>query len=507
MGSNSDVAGARSALPEPRPGINQASSFSQIRSRIPTSQKRKAASRGRVAVKGARRAQALLGVSLVLTTVTASVGGAYANFSATTVNAGNSVGTGTQFMTATGSGNAVQCTSVPAGTVVPAATTFDCSGSLLAAQLPATGQIYGSVKLTATGTNPGRSMKYTALSCGPVQLANSAMPGNPLLPRFGVSYQTAGPTNLAGSTSTSLNGSMGVAKAAKLELSPQVYSVAIWFKTSQPGTGLISLSNSPTTALPNLHDRTLEIDSTGRVNFFTWAGQASNLQSPTIYTDNAWHFAVATFDASTGTTTQSLYVDGQRVATASYPTNTTNAVYNGYWGMGQSYHFSPSYFSGLLSNASVFPSVLTATKILNLYTTTSQTAYATAVNAESPTNYWPLTDDGMQSFSGPYPVIGTDSPCAHVLVVVETTECIYPTVHAGVCGGYTAGKTLQTLATAGPQTVTTPVIGSPQILNTYISRNNTFSTYDEGLQLVMPVSITVNGFTQTFTWLNNRTIL
>jgi Concanavalin A-like lectin/glucanases superfamily len=439
-------------------------------------------------------------------------------FTASVNNTVNAAGSGTTFLT--NSNGTVQCTSVPSGSVIPATTNFPCAGSQFPATVATTGNTVGSELLTASGTANFASVNYDATACGPIQLANTATATNPLIPRQTVVYAQTGPTALTGSGATGFNGTNTMAVGTVLTAGIQDFTIGIWFKTSVIGGALIEFGTSSSDVGSSQYDRHLYFDSAGRVVFGVYPGGVQTLVSPAAYNDGNWHYAVASLKSAVTSTTarKRLYIDGALVAnqtsTVAAPGNGAE-VYNGYWRVGHGkttaadgWTGTGQFFNGSLSNATVFPTELSAAQITGLYTAGSQTVFDANVSAAGATNYWKLGDNGQQTFAGPYPVIGAVSPCEHVRATVGTSgKCLHP-VSATACPAVSSTYSLATLAAAAATPVTVPVVGTPQTITTTLARDTDYNTgYDVGLNILVPVTITTTKFDQTFPWASNKVII
>jgi hypothetical protein len=440
-------------------------------------------------------------IAAALTLCTSSV---MAGFSADIANSQNTATSATQFLTSTDASAASQCTSTPIG-AMPATASFACTGNVFPPQMPAAGSTTASINLKATGTAVPQVTEYRALSCAPAQLANSQSAANPMLPRYGVTYGAAGP--LVGSVAATFDGVSGLADEAVQKTSPRTYTIATWFKTSTAGGQIMGFSEDGAAAKSGLNDRVLYLNSAGNVRFGVYPGGQQIISTTTSVADSAWHHVAASISIGSTTTIQTLYLDGAQASTASWA-NGAEQNYNGYWRLAQVGNSgwsgaSGQYFNGLLSNAAVWPTALSLAQMQQLYASASQSAFTANVSALSPTSYWPLQDDGLHTFGGPYAVIGATSPCAQVSLSTSTsTLCIFPTLSCS-----TATDTFSNLVSSGSLTMSTPSLSAPMVLSTTVTRASGYSAYLAGLQLLLPIRVTQTSFNQVFTWSNNRIIL
>jgi len=440
---------------------------------------------------------------------------AQAGFTASVRNTNNTVGTGTSFLAAT-QGAVTQCTSVPAGSTIPATTSFPCSNDQFPAAVAATGNSTAATVLTATGTAPFSSATYDALSCAPVKFDNARTTTHPLLVRGGVTFSQAGPITNSGSTlfnGTNTSGT-GVIQAT----APTDFSVGIWFKTTSASGALMGWSSSASNVDGGQYDRHLYFTSTGQLAFSTYSGGARTITSPAAYNNGAWHYAVVTADSAvtTGNSRLTLYVDGTSVATSTFAAAEVAENTTGYWHVGHArstvadgYSGTGQYFNGTLSNFTIWnTTVLTAANVTAMRNSTTQALYQSNSATLNSTHLWPLNDTGLTTFAGPYPVTGATNPCAHIRATVGTAgKCLYP-VLATACPALSSTYTLAGLGNAPTATLTPSLVGTSQTITTTLSRDTAYQTsFEVGLHLLVPIVVVENGFTQTFTWATNETII
>ena len=416
---------------------------------------------------------------------------AYGGFTAVVSNPASTIGSGTAFLTAVN--GSTQCTSVPSGSTVPPTATFPCTGSQFPA-VPKTGRASATETLTQSGTASFASATYTAASCAPLALTNTANGTDPMLVRGSVAFaQPGGP--LSG-VALRVDGSTALASDVTSMAAPVTFSMAVWFKTSAGSGGLMGFSDSPNGAAVSNGDRFFSLDAAGHVLFSEGGNSA---QSTSTYLDNAWHQAVvvSTVNGGGNRYTNTLYIDGGNPTTAKG--GVTN--YSGYWQIGLAGGpGAATYFAGSLAHAAVFPAALTAAQVAALYA--PPVSESASVAAAGATEYWPLSDTGSTTFAGPYPVIGATSPCSHVAVSVGTTgRCVFP-ASASACAT-PPSSTLANLVSAG----TLALSPGTQTVTTTMSEASGYVPFDVGLNLLVPVTITENGFSQTFTWSANTAVI
>jgi Uncharacterized conserved protein len=118
---------------------------------------------------------------------------------------------------------------------------------------------------------------------------------------------------------------------------PQRVTISLWLKTtSTTGGGIAGFASKPS-GNDVLFDRSIAMDSSGRLSFAVLHGSApATVTSLASYDDGQWHFIVARFSSSG----QYLFVDGDSVADD--PTMTGADSYEGYWRFGEEPTTAPS---------------------------------------------------------------------------------------------------------------------------------------------------------------------
>ena len=127
--------------------------------------------------------------------------------------------------------------------------------------------------------------------------------------------------------SASLDGSTGYIATTNYISGPSTYSLSLWFNTTTTSGGKLTGFGDNQLYGNDSYDRHIYMTNAGQIAFGNWNGSADALTSTASYNDGHWHHAVGTL-SSTG---QSLYVDGQLIASDQ---NTTASAYSGYWRMG-----------------------------------------------------------------------------------------------------------------------------------------------------------------------------
>jgi hypothetical protein len=355
--------------------------------------------------------------------------------------------------------------------------TAQCDGTLLATVVPTTGTTAKATTVTNTGTIAATTAAVQAQSCAPIALANSRDSSDPMLPHYATTFaQNSAPA--AADASLGLDGSTAYAADVTSGSAGTNSSLGIWFRapTTSPGGVLLGLSSAPGTGSA-AYDRILWMDSAGKLNFtYRNAGGTTTTASTTSsYRDNAWHFVSATLTYGVvivfPVVTYTLYVDGASKASNSVIQNLTAPT--GYWHAGYgSMTGAASYFTGSLANAFAMTNDLTAAQTSTLAGSTSSAQWQANLAAAGAGDAWSLGDAGTATYAGPYPTIGSASPCASIAAIVNAVST-------------TLGALLST-----PAAITAPAVGASAGLTISISRAGGYdTTFVPGLHLLVPMSI------------------
>jgi hypothetical protein len=359
-------------------------------------------------VKARRRALAAT-ATLIATALAVSVGPVLSDFTASTENPGNTVTTATmQYTHEYGSST---CTTVPTDGIIRAASSFlTCAGSIYPATLTAatqTDNVTNNSPVDAAAPDVTASLQVVS-SCGPVTISNIVKSTNPMLIRGTIpSYRQPGPFTTPGFALT-LGGSTYASAVLPVVAGGTNYSVAIWFRSSTPGSILSAAATTTNTAGGNFN---LWLDDTGHVVFGLYAsGYTYMTSAANTYLDNNWHQAIVTLSA----TGSALYVDKAAAVTSATPLAMDSGTrwhlgWSNIIGNGWPNAPSSAYFTGSLAQMAVFQKTLTAAQVTTLNNTTSTAsagAYTSAVNTIVSNERWQLTDSGSAVFNGPYPVSG-----------------------------------------------------------------------------------------------------
>ena len=213
---------------------------------------------------------------------------------------------------------------------------------------------------------------------------------------YGASAQAnSGPFADANPPSGSLDfsgdsGSYGSELTSSAGPSSSSFTIAIWFKTSNPGV-LMGFSNTASGSGGSDWDKMLWVDNSGRVVFGAYTGSTAEIASPGTFDGGDWHLAVASISTTSGMT---LYVDGSEVA--SNTSVKSSQAYTGYWNIGwdnaSGWPDPPEqvFLQGSLSDAAFFPSALSGSQVAGLYNSGSQSTWASNVAADGATKAWSL---------------------------------------------------------------------------------------------------------------------
>lgn len=247
-----------------------------------------------------------------------------------------------------------------------------------------------SAPVTVSGTSPSQSYTQTVRNDNPSffwrlgdtsgTTATDSSPNSFTgIYESGTTQGSAGPINGDSTTATSFNGSSsGFVTAAQPVSNPKVFSIEVWFKTTtKQGGRLVGFGNSQTGTSTN-YDRHIYMMNDGQLTFGVYNASVKTIESPDVYNDGQWHYAVAT----EGPSGMTFYVDGQLIGTNS---NTTPQNYTGYWRVGGdnlngAWNLDPwgsnsqgttqpadYYFSGTIGDVAVYPTALSAAQVAAHY--------------------------------------------------------------------------------------------------------------------------------------------
>lgn len=388
----------------------------------------------------------------------------------------------------------------------PGASSVACPGTLASGQVPGSGGLTATDAITNNGNVASAALTQTVglSSCEPVAFANTNNSVNPLVDRYGTTFNQGGP--FSGAASVAFDGSAGYATSVVAQSQPPTgilsagtfSGIGIWFKAASGTSGpLFSFGASPANGSGSV-DRTLYLNSSGQLTF-VWNTGGSSIGPTTTsggYADGVWHFAYLTLGGINvvlvGLIPQvTLYVDGAQKATTPLISLSPYTSYSGYWHVGYAptatTGLSSAYFGGSLSDFVVFDgsSFPTATTNPN-----SSSSFATfAANA---TEWWALNDSGTTTFTGTLPVVGAGSgttasaACKSLDLAWSFTS---PTGNATS----SASSLYAWVVTAG----TTSAVGAPgpgttQSATLTLTHDSAYSSYVSGLHLLVPMTSTIS---------------
>ena len=154
------------------------------------------------------------------------------------------------------------------------------------------------------------------------------------------------------------------------------FTISAWYYSPSGGGSIVNICTSPTCG--SWSTPFLGYNTNGST--YAWINGPAVLWSSTPF--GKWYFAEITYSASTGSET--LYINGQAVTSASGTYNPSGAIDYATIGAdptGQ--HYGNAYFNGKIADVQVYNRTLTAPQALQLYLNNS-------VNGIAPLDYWPL---------------------------------------------------------------------------------------------------------------------
>ncbi|MCB0911275.1 MAG: PKD domain-containing protein, partial [Propionibacteriaceae bacterium] len=187
------------------------------------------------------------------------------------------------------------------------------------------------------------------------------------------------------------------------EMAPDTFSIQAWIQTTTTNGGRILGFSDIQTGNSGHRDRHLYMDNAGRINFGVRAPDGSNrtVTSGQSYNDGQWHMLTATL-SSAGMV---LYIDGVRVGRRTDVT--VGEDYLGYWRVqgdnlnGWPNRPSSTNYVGSVDEVAIYPTALSQTDVLDLYSASGRTAtippapadaYGAMVYADDPDLYWRLAE-------------------------------------------------------------------------------------------------------------------
>jgi hypothetical protein len=168
--------------------------------------------------------------------------------------------------------------------------------------------------------------------------------------------------------------------STNLYSSPSEFTIGVWFRTSTTGRAnkLIGFGNSQyhtgvagSTQYETGYDRQLYIGTDNKIYVGIYPGFVVSVNTSGTYTDNIWHYAVATLSGSKSNL--SLYVDGNFIGSNTQVSS--GQALSGYWKVGGGNLSGwpgitgvvPFYFIGAIGPAQVYNRALTAEEIQQNY--------------------------------------------------------------------------------------------------------------------------------------------
>ncbi|WP_210480609.1 PKD domain-containing protein [Naasia sp. SYSU D00948] len=179
----------------------------------------------------------------------------------------------------------------------------------------------------------------------------------------GVTKPVAGALTGNPSTAASFDGSDDGAYSNARFSNPTTYSLELWFKSDSTSGGKLIGFGGNQTGLSQSHDRSVFLQSDGRIVFGTWTGFENRITTSSAYNDNRWHYVVAT-QSSEG---MRLYVDGALAGTN--PQTGAEATTN-YWRIGGDTTWggtNSAYIRSVIDEVAVYSRALTATEVQSHY--------------------------------------------------------------------------------------------------------------------------------------------
>ena len=214
---------------------------------------------------------------------------------------------------------------------------------------------------------------------------------------------TGGPTySSADGGSIVFDGTNDEVTTTTLFVDPQVFTISCWFKTSTAsGRKIIGFEANQTGTGSSNYDRQLYIGTDGKIYFGVYDGVTQTAVSTSTLNDGNWHYIVGTYGGEG--TTMRLYVDGISNATA---TATSAEGFSGYWRIA-SYRSNgwtsagDGYFTGNISQASVYNTSLSAVEIQQNYNALAE-RYGYGISSSPPltANVFPPYDLVYDDFGG-----------------------------------------------------------------------------------------------------------
>jgi hypothetical protein len=413
-------------------------------------------------------------------------------------NSGDSAATGSLAFTHTYAAG-------PSCSAGPGATSVGCAGTLASGSAPGSSSLTGTDAITNNGNvaSGALTQSVTVSSCEPVSFANTANAANPLVDRYGTTFDQSGPFTGAGSVA--FDGTTGYATSVSAETQPPgalslgtFSGIGIWFKAASGISGpLFSFGASASNGSGNV-DRTLYLNSSGQLTF-VWNTSGSNSVGPTTtsggYANGVWHFVYLTLGGVSlvlATIPQvTLYVDGTQQAQTPALNLTGFTTYSGFWHAGYAptatTGLGTAYFGGSLSDFVVFDG-----SSFPIATTDPTSVGAFATFATNATEWWPLNDSGTTTFTGTLPIVGAGLGST-ASAACKSLDLAWSFTSPSGNATSTASSLSAWVATSGTTSaVSAPGAGATQSATLTVSHDAGYNAYVAGLHLWAPMTSTIS---------------
>jgi RHS repeat-associated protein len=185
-------------------------------------------------------------------------------------------------------------------------------------------------------------------------------------------------------TAASFDGAAGrVALPDNVVRASTTLTAEAWFKTTASGV-VLGMADAAYPATPTQWVPVIYVGTDGKLRGQLWNGGVNPVTSGAAVNNGAWHHAVLTSAA----TTQSLYLDGALVGSLSGNADNLNMSANytgaGYWaGSWPAAGSGWSFFNGSIDEAAVYPTALSAARVLAHYNAATSPNYASSAATSS----------------------------------------------------------------------------------------------------------------------------
>ncbi len=220
-----------------------------------------------------------------------------------------------------------------------------------------------------------------------------------------VTRQVPGAISSESRTAARFDGATGSFGATStLMPAPPTFALETWFRTGASSPGKLLGFGNRSTGNSTIQDRSLYMNSSGRLLFGVQIGTATSGQriitSDLAYNDNQWHHVVA----NVGLSGMELFVDGARIGARTDLNVSTTALryYMGYWRLGGDLTWTGNQrFTGDIDEVAIYPAPLSRDAVSSHYLASGRTAvggtppadaYGARVWDQYPSVYWRLDD-------------------------------------------------------------------------------------------------------------------